>query len=105
MKDRVCWECKGKMKEVRGEYEPGVEYRHWKCQKCGDEVLDMEQLEELALKHKKWRRAQATKVSKWGSALAIRIPKEIVIEQKIKVGEKFRFLKEKTGFKLIPEKD
>ena len=83
----------------------GVPYRYWSCSNCGREVLDMSQLHETALIYKKMRKSQAAKVSKWGSALAIRIPREIVVEQKIKAGEKFRFLKEKNGFKLILEKD
>jgi len=104
-KKEKCADCGHVMEEKTGTDINGVTYRYWGCQNCGREVLDMTQLHETAMTYKKLQKTQAAKVSKWGSALAIRIPKEIVVEQKIKVGEKFRFLKEKIGFKLIPERD
>jgi len=88
------------MKEVRASYDKNISYRHWKCTRCGDEVLDMEQLHELA---EQYRKMQKVKVSRWGNALAVRIPKEIVISQKIKAGEKVRIQEEKIGFRVIPE--
>jgi len=46
-------------------------------------------------------RRRAAKVSKWGAALAVRIPKEIVQLQRIKVGEEAVFEPWKSGFKVL----
>lgn len=104
MKIRKCWECRSKMVEKRDIDPNGIPYRYWGCEKCGEEVLDMEQLHESALMYKKLRKLLSVKVSRWGTALALRIPKEIVISQKIKPGEIVRIQKERIGFKVIPEK-
>lgn len=82
----------------------GILYRYWRCEKCGEEVLDMEQLHESALMYKKLRKLPSVKVSKWGTALALRIPKEVVVSQRIKLGETVRIQKEKIGFRVIPER-
>ncbi len=108
---KVCIECGGKRLELTDMDPDGVKYRYWKCIKCGDEVLDMKQLHNAAVE---FRKLNTAKISKWGSALAIRIPKEIVRKQKLKIGYEVRILPEKngfrvvpgkTGFKVIPEKD
>jgi hypothetical protein len=104
MKKKKCWDCGAIMKEVIGEEPNGFIYRHWRCIKCSREVLDMEQLEELAEKYRKMKSVLA-KVSKWGNALAVRIPKEIIIAKKIKVGDKFRIMEDKMGLKFVLEKD
>jgi hypothetical protein len=98
-----CWECGGKRVEFTDRDFDGVVYRYWKCVKCGDAVLDMDQLQEAAEQYRKLK-AKHAKVSKWGTALAVRIPKEIVVSQRIKPGEKVRIQEEKTGFRVIPEK-
>lgn len=84
--------------------EDGVLYKHWKCIKCKREVLDMDQLHEVAEKYRELRRAYVVTISRWGTALALRIPKEIVVSQKIKPGEIVRIQKEKIGFRVIPER-
>lgn len=104
MRIRKCWECGSKMVEKRDIDPNGIPYRYWSCEKCGEDVLDMEQLHESALMYKKLRKLPSVKVSRWGTALALRIPKEIVVSQKIKPGEKVRIQKEKIGFRVIPEK-
>jgi hypothetical protein len=104
MKEKKCWECKSPMKEFVGIDSHGVSYRYWECTKCKDRVLDMEQLHEAAEQYRKLKRAHSVTVSKWGTALAFRIPKEIVISQRIKPGEKVRIQEEKVGFKVVLEK-
>ena len=99
-----CWECKGKLVELRSFDPNGVPIRYWHCIKCGDDILDMRQLEESAKIYRELKRAKLIKVSRWGTALALRIPKEIVVSQKIKPGETVRIQKEKIGFRVIPEK-
>lgn len=108
---KVCIECSGKRLELIDVDPDGVKYRYWKCIKCGDEVLDMKQLHDAAVE---FRKLSTAKISKWGSALAIRIPQEIVRKQKLKIGYEVQILPEKNGFrvvsgklgfKVIPEKD
>lgn len=99
-----CWECGGRRIELIDRDPDGVVYKYWKCTKCGDAVLDMDQLHGAAEQYRKLIRAKRAKVSKWGNALAFRIPKEIAISQKIKAGEKVRIQEEKIGFRVIPEK-
>lgn len=103
-KPRKCWECGGKLIEMRAQHPDGVPYRYWHCIKCGDEVLDMKQLQESAKIYRKLKKAKLVKISKWGTAVAIRIPKEITQRQKLKPGIMMRVLEEKSGFKVIPEK-
>ena len=103
-KREKCVECGSKMMEKFGVDPLGVPYRYWRCIKCGDEILDMEQLHEAAEQFKKLKKVKEVKISQWGTALAIRIPKEIVVAQKIKPGEIVRIQKEKIGFRVIPEK-
>jgi len=99
-----CWECGGKRIELADRDSDNVIYKYWKCMKCGDAVLDMDQLHEAAEQYRKLIKAKHVKVSKWGTALAVRIPKEIVISQKIKPGETIMIQEEKIGFRIIPEK-
>lgn len=99
----VCWECGGKRVELTDTDPDGVTYRYWKCTKCGDKVLDMKQMEEAAEQYRKLRRAHSVRVSEWGTALAMRIPKEIVKKQNIRKGERVLILPEKRGFRVIPE--
>jgi hypothetical protein len=99
-----CWECGGKRIELTDRDSNGVVYKYWKCMKCGDAVLDMDQLHEAAEQYKKIIKVKHVKISKWGTALAVRIPKEIVTAQNIKSGEKVRIQEEKIGFRVIPEK-
>lgn len=81
----------------------GVPYKYWSCEKCGREVLDMEQLKETAKMYRKLKR-YSVKISKWGGAVAFRIPKEIVKQQKLKVGNSAYIIPEKKGFKVVPER-
>lgn len=101
---KKCWECGGNRVELTSKDPDGVVYKYWKCVKCGDAVLDMDQLHEAAEQYRKLAKAKRAKVSKWGTALAVRIPKEIVIAQKIKPGITVRIEEKKIGFEVIPEK-
>lgn len=64
----------------------------------------MEQLHEAAEEYKKLRKLPSVRISKWGSATALRIPKTIIQRQRIKVGETALIIPEKVGFKVVPEK-
>lgn len=93
------------MAEKFGEYEPGFNYRYWKCKKCGEEILDTKQLQDAAYRWKKFVKIPKATISRWGTTLAMRIPKEVVEKQKIRVGKKVLIFPEKYGFKVIPERE
>jgi hypothetical protein len=57
------------------------------------------------LKRKRSYERHRAKISSWSKTLAIRIPKVIVEKQKIRPGEIATFLPEKSGFKVIIEKE
>jgi len=98
---RKCWDCGGFAEETIGIDPDGLTYRYWKCKKCGSEVLTMDQLHELAEREKKML---AVKIAKWGTAVAMRIPKKIVETYNLVPGRKATIIPEKTGFKVVPRK-
>ena len=74
---KKCAECNGKMAELAGETPEGVEYKYFKCGKCGEEIVNMKQLHDVAQVYSEMRKYHA-KLSKWGLSLGVRIPKELV---------------------------
>lgn len=102
---RKCLECGGELVEMLKHHPDGVPYKYWHCTKCGDEFLDMVQLNEPAEVYRKLKKAKLIRVSKWGTAVAIRIPKEVAQKQRLKPGTMMRILPERVGFKAIPERD
>ncbi len=52
---KKCTECNGKMKELKDKTPEGVEYTYFKCEKCGEEVLDMKQLHNVAEKYREMK--------------------------------------------------
>ncbi len=99
-----CPTCKEtKMKIVNGVMElDNVPFEAFKCNKCGGEILDMEQLKVLANKYRELRKAREITFSKWGNSLAIRIPSEMANEFNIKEGKHGLITREKDGIKIIP---
>ena len=73
-----CPKCRGRMSEGRDTTPEGVEYRFFRCAKCGEELVHMKQLHDLAQKYREMKEYRA-KVSKWGESLAVRIPKDLAI--------------------------
>jgi len=99
--EKKCWECGAIMEEAVGTDHDGITYNYWKCSKCGEEVLSMRQLHEIAEKEKKMF---AVKIAKWGTAVAMRIPKKIVETYGLIPGKSATIIPEKTGFKVVPRK-
>jgi hypothetical protein len=99
--EKKCWECGGLSEEMLGHTPEGLEYKYWKCKKCGEEVLSMRQLHVISNKEKAMMEA---KISKWGGAVAIRIPKSIVQTYNLVPGRNATIIPEKTGFKVVPKK-
>jgi hypothetical protein len=99
--EKKCWECGGLSEERTGYTPEGLPYKYWKCSKCGYEILSMRQLRGIAEKEKVMMEA---KISKWGDAVAIRIPKAIVQTYNLVPGKNATIIPEKTGFKVVPKK-
>jgi len=99
-----CPTCKkGNMtKKNKVMEDDGIGYEVYRCNKCGEEVLDMYQLRDLAIKYRKWRKAKEITFSKWGNSLAVRIPSEIAEKFKIKEGRKGTLTEDKEGIRIIP---
>ena len=101
MKNKSCFRCKARMKELRDKTPEGVEFRYFKCDKCGEEILDMGQLHNVAQKYREMKRFHA-KVSKWGMSLGLRIPNELAKRYHLKDDRKVAIIPEDEGMKIIP---
>ena len=53
---KKCAECNGKMAELAGETPEGVEYKYFKCGKCGEEIVNMKQLHDVAQVYSEMRK-------------------------------------------------
>mgnify|MGYP001559867856 CR=1 FL=1 len=98
---KKCSDCNRKMKELTGRTPEGVNYNYFKCEKCGEEILDMEQLHNVAEKYGELRRYHA-KMSKWGKSLGLRIPKALVNKYKFRDEEEVTIIPEDKGIRIIP---
>lgn len=97
---RICSECRGNMKEFIDNTREGVEYRYFRCEKCGDEILNMEQLHAVAEKYRLMKKYRA-KLTKWGQSIGLRIPQELVKRYKLKFDKEVTIIPEKEGMKII----
>ena len=77
----------------------GVPYSSYRCTKCGEEIFTMEQAEAYL---KAAEKARNVTFSKWGEALAVRIPSDVVRKFRLKAREKGKLIDEGDGFKIIP---
>ena len=98
---KICTECKGKMKEYSDKTIDGIGYNYFKCENCGEEILNMEQLHKVAEKYRHLKKYNA-KLTKWGQSLGLRIPKEIVKKYGFKDDEEITIIPEKEGIRIIP---
>ena len=92
--------CGGKRIKMSGKMPDGIGYDYWRCTKCGEEVLGMKELHEVAQKYKKIKRYSA-KTTKWGLSLGLRIPAELVKKYKIKNKEELTIIPEQNGFRVM----
>ena len=79
---KICSECKEKMNEMKATTPEGVDYKYHKCGKCGEEIVDIKQLHNVAEKYRVMKRYRV-KLSKWGLSLGVRIPKDLVNKYKL----------------------
>ena len=98
---KKCSECKGQMKELKGKTPEGFEYRYYKCSKCGEEIVDMKQLHDVAQKYREMKRFHV-KLSKWGMSLGVRIPKELVKRYHLRGDGEVTIVPEKEGMRIVP---
>ncbi len=98
---KKCFDCNGIMNENEGLDPNGIKHKYYKCNKCGEEVLDMVQLRELAKKYIEIKKYQ-TKISKWGLSLGLRIPKEVAKKYNLKDKKAVYLVPEKEFIKIIP---
>jgi len=98
---RKCTECEGMMEELKAKTPEGIEYAYFKCKKCGEEIVGMQQLHEVAEKYRILKRYQV-KLSKWGLSLGLRIPKELVEKYGLQEEENVVIIPEKKSLKIIP---
>ena len=50
-KMKKCSECNGTMEELSDKTPEGATYNYFKCNKCGEEIVDMKQLHDVAKKY------------------------------------------------------
>ena len=98
---KKCSECNVKMKELVAKTPEGVEYHYFKCDKCGEEIVDMKQLHDVAQKYRELKTFHA-KISKWGMSLGLRIPKALVKKYHLRDDKEVAIIPEKEGMKIIP---
>lgn len=95
-------ECGGNRVKMSSETGEGIGYEYYKCEKCGDEILDMKQLHMVAEKYREMKLYHA-KITKWGQSLGVRIPKELTVKYHFKDNEEVMIVPEKKGIRIIPK--
>ncbi|MFH1209756.1 MAG: YgiT-type zinc finger protein [archaeon] len=101
MKCPIC--NKGEMESIKDTIkEDNIEFEAFRCKHCGEEIMNMKQLNVLANKYRKMRKAKEITFSKWGNSIAVRIPTDIANSYKITSGSNGILTKEKDGIKIIP---
>lgn len=98
---KSCSECKGVMVEKTAKTPEWISYNYFKCNKCGEEIVNMNQLHNVAEKYRVMKRYNV-KLSKWGLSIGLRIPKEIVKKYHFKENEEVAIIPEKKGIRIIP---
>lgn len=97
---KKCSECNGEMRELKAKTPEEIEYRYYKCGKCGEEIVDMRQLHAVADQYRTLKKYQV-KLSKWGLSLGLRIPKELVEKYHLKDEEEVAIIPDKKGIRIV----
>lgn len=95
---KKCPECGGRLAPAKG-IRKGIAYSALKCAKCGEEIMTLDQAASFLDEAQKMK---TVTFSKWGQAVAIRIPVVAVRKYGIALKEKAKLSFEKDGFKVIP---
>ena len=97
---KKCAKCDVTMKQLSSKTPEGVPSTYFKCEKCNEELLSMDQLHEVADAYRVLKRYHL-KLSKWGESLGLRIPKELV--SKYKFRKEVTIIPEEKGIRIVPE--
>jgi len=95
MVEYICG-CGNKMTEQKTELK-GFDVKAWKCRKCGEEILDPNDVDRVVKLKIAMKEGMVSTVTKVGNNLTIRIPKLLERFYKLKKGEKLRLRMEKKG--------
>jgi len=98
---KKCSKCGKKMEEKEASTPEGISYKYFTCLKCGEEIVDMKQLHNVAEQYREIKLFHA-KVTRWGQSLGFRIPKALVTKYHFKANDEIALLPEKKSIKLIP---
>lgn len=97
---KKCSDCNGKMEEKEATTPEGFRYHYYKCIECGEEIIDLKQLHEVADKYRALKLYHA-KITQWGQSLGIRIPKQLATKYHFKPNKEVSIIPEKEGIKII----
>lgn len=87
------------MVELEDKTPEGFSYTYHKCNSCGEEILNMNQLHQVANKYRAMKKYRV-KLTKWGLSYGIRIPKELMNEYDF--GDEVSLVAEKKGLLIVP---
>ena len=48
---RKCIQCGVEMQQLKAKTHNGVSYNYYKCKNCGEEIVDMKQMHEVAKRY------------------------------------------------------
>lgn len=97
---KKCSECKGTMEELTEKTPEGVGYSYYKCTNCGEEIVNMQQLHDVAEAYRTLKRYNV-RLSRWGMSLGLRIPKDLVQRYGLKNTAEVSIIPEKKGMKIV----
>lgn len=103
MRKMKCSKCGGKSVERNGTMPDGVEYKYMGCTKCGEEIVTMGQLHEMAEKYRAMKK-YTVKLSKWGESRALRIPKELAESYGLEKVSEVSLIPEKKAIRIVAAK-
>jgi hypothetical protein len=102
--EKKCGDCQGKMEEKEALTPEGVKYKYFSCGKCGEEIVAMHQLREVADKYRVMKLYHA-KLSMWGQSLGLRIPKALATEYHLKENVEVTIIPDKEGLRIVTSRN
>ncbi|OGM03291.1 hypothetical protein A3K72_03200 [Candidatus Woesearchaeota archaeon RBG_13_36_6] len=97
-----CNKCKKQMQKTKDVIkEDNIEFDIYECKHCGERLMDMKQLHQLANKYRKLKKAQEVKFTKWGNSIAVRISKNFVNDLKIRPGKAALMYKDGQELRIL----
>jgi len=94
---RDCPTCKKEMRAAQAHTPEGVLYHYYSCL-CGEEIVDMRQLHDVAQKYRELK-SYRIKLTRWGKSTGLRIPQELVKKYKLK--DEVILLPDEKGFRIL----